>query len=140
MGAIALTTTGLLTGSTLTAAPASAAPTPSAVTAVNHAAPVVAATRRATTTLIHQARAPESMMTVDAIAARPICKGVTKPTYHTTSCRKAAPGRQFRAGINCTNGGWRNGPWRKQTSNFSTKSTARCPSGRKAQRYRIQFR
>lgn len=87
----------------------------------------------------HQVSAPKQVTAVDA-AARPVCVSAATHRAFATTCRKAAPGRQFRAGINCTNSGWRNGPWRRQTHNFSTISAVRCPAGGRAQRVRIQFR
>jgi hypothetical protein len=62
-------------------------------------------------------------------AQRPDCRGSLGRNFHRTRCHTRAPGNQFRALVQCSNGSWYAGPWRRQTRNFSTTSTAVCPSG-----------
>lgn len=80
------------------------------------------------------------VVTQRAVEAAPVCEGVLAATYHRTSCYRRAPGNQYRAAIDCTNSGWRYGPWRRQTADLSTRSRVNCPAGGSAQDYAIQFR
>jgi hypothetical protein len=80
------------------------------------------------------------IITRTAAEARADCASVLGSTYHLTSCYRSAPGNQYRAGVDCTNSGWRYGPWRNQTADLRTQSRIACPAGGTAQAWRIQFR
>lgn len=84
--------------------------------------------------------ADSGVETRTAAEAATLCSGTAAATYHSISCYNRAPGNQYRAGIDCTNSGWRYGPWRRQTANLSTTSRVNCPAGGTAQAYRVQFR
>jgi hypothetical protein len=68
------------------------------------------------------------------------CNGTSTATYFVVSCHKSAPGTEYRAGVNCTIGTWRWGPWRVETTDLSNSSRANCPSGGTINQIAVQFR
>ncbi len=104
----------------------------SAIIMVGFAPAASASTATASTANVSTAAADSASVLVSdappsAEVPRPDCKSVLYTNAHKLTCRGSAPGNQFRALVKCSNGNWYAGPWRRQTSDFSTTSTAVCP-------------